>query len=431
MMRTTFAIVCLGLAFSPATADACSCAGPGSVCAAVGRADTVFVGRVVSVGASGGQVDLAVVEPLRGVQDWQVRINNGPGNCAYGFTAGESYLVYTYRTPDGQMWTSMCTRTRPVAAAAEDLAYLRSLAAIRPETPARVAGRVRLMDRFRATNDQVKPMPGIAVSATGEGRTFSATANERGEFVLNGLRLGAYDLTANVPQGYESSPARIEIHDPRGCGEVGLIVWYDGRVTGRVIDRNGSPIASLPLELVPLSDVNARPGERFHNAAQSNADGTFELRRVGPGEYVVALAGTAAPKIGIADRTFHPEVGASARTSTVTVGTGEQVRLPNSVMQGSLKLVTITGAVVDEMKQPVRDAEVMVGGRETEGGSSARLTPTLDSDGRFTFTLLEGEQYVVYVRRRAGTGPPQMGRTSFIAASGSPTVIVVVRSSRF
>jgi hypothetical protein len=124
MPRTIVALACLRLALWPASADACSCAGPGSACAAVGRADTVFVGRVVS--SSVGQVDLAVVEPLRGVQDWQVRINNGPGNCAYGFTTGESYLVYTYRTPDGQMWTSMCSRTRPVADAAEDLAYLRS-----------------------------------------------------------------------------------------------------------------------------------------------------------------------------------------------------------------------------------------------------------------------------------------------------------------
>jgi hypothetical protein len=88
------------------------------------------------------------------------------------------------------------------------------------------------MDRFRATNDEIKPMPGIAVSATGEGRTFSATTNDLGEFVLTGLRLGAYDLTTKVPQGYESPPGKIAIHDPRGCGEVGLTVWYDGSLIG-------------------------------------------------------------------------------------------------------------------------------------------------------------------------------------------------------
>lgn len=356
----------------------------------------VFVGRVVSIASSGmGQVDLAVVEPLRGVQDWQVRINNGPGNCAYQFTAGESYLVYTYRTADGQMWTNMCTRTRMVATAAEDLAYLRSLAAIRPEAPARVAGRVRLMDRFRATNEEVKPMPGITVSATGEGRTFSATANERGEFVLTGLRLGAYDLTTKVPQGYESPPARIAIHDARGCGELGLVVWYDGRITGRVVGRTGAPIRHLPLELVPVRDVDVRTGERIHNAARSNDDGTFELRRVGPGDYVVAIAGTVAPNVGSTDRALYPGAADRARASIITVGAGEQVRLQDVVMPGSLKFVTITGVVVDENKQPVRNAEVTVGGRETEGGTSVRLAAALDPEGRFTLTVLEGMQYVI------------------------------------
>lgn len=224
MPRTIVALACLGLALWPSSADACSCAGPGSPCEAVGRADTVFVGRVVSIRSSGfgSQVDLAVVEPFRGVQDWQVRINVGPGNCAYPFATGESYLVYTHRTPDGQMWTSICTRTRPIAGAAEDLAYLRSLAAIPAETPARVSGSVQLLDRFRAANDQIKPMPGIAVIATGEGGTFSARANDRGEFVLAGLRLGSYDLRTKVPQGYESPPPRIEIH-----GRSGWI--HDGR----------------------------------------------------------------------------------------------------------------------------------------------------------------------------------------------------------
>ncbi len=392
----------------------------------------VFVGRVVSIASPGvGHVDLAVIEPLRGVQDWQVRINNGPGNCGYHFIVGESYLVYTNRTADGQMWTSMCTRTRPLANAAEDLAYLRSLAAIRPETPARVAGRVRLMDRFPATNDQVKPMPGIAVSATGEGSTFSATTNERGEFVLTGLRLGAYDLTTKVPQGYESPPARIEIHDARGCGEVGLVVWYDGRITGRVVDRNGAPIRHLPLELVPVRDVDGPAGDRFRNAARSNDDGTFELRRVGPGDYVVVVAATAAPKLSVADRALNTRTGDTPRVSTVTVAPGEQVRLQNFITPDNLRLVTITGTVVDEKTQPVREAEVTVGRRETEGGSSFRLAAALDSDGRFTLTVLEGAQYVVYVRRQAAAGPPQMGLMPFTAASGSPTIRVVIRPSKF
>ena len=107
------------------------------------------------------------------------------------------------------------------------------------------------------------------------------------------------------------------------------------------------------------------------------------------------------------------------------------MRLQNFVTPDSLRLVTITGAVVDEKAQPVRDAEVTVGGRETEGGGTVRLAAALDSDGRFTLTVLEGMQYVVYVTRRTPAGPRQIGRMPFTAASGSPAVQVVTRPSRF
>lgn len=433
MLRTIVALAYVGSALWPARADACSCARAGSPCEGVGQADSVFVGRVVSVESSGlgGTVDLAVVEPFRGGLNWQVRIDNGPGNCAYSFTAGESYLVYTHKTPDGRMGTSMCTRTRPVADAAEDLSYLRALAAISPNTPARVTGRVQLMDRFRTTNDQVRPMPGVAISAIGQGRTFSATADDRGEFTLTGLRLGAYDLTTKAPQGYESPPVKIEIHDPRGCREIRLVVWYDGRVNGRLIDRNGRPIGHLPIELVPVGDITARAGEGFFNKARSNDDGTFEMRRVGPGDYVLAVAGTAAPQFGVTARAFSSGAGDPTRAVTVTVGAGEQVGLQNLALPNGLKLVTITGAVIDEKQQPVRDAAVSIGGRETERGGYVRLPLAPDSQGRFTLTVMEGTRYVVYATRRAGPGPPQTGRTEFTASSASPAVTVMVQPPRF
>ena len=180
------------------------------------------------------------------------------------------------------------------------------------------------MDRFRATNDQIKPMPGIAVSAAGEGGTFSATANDRGEFVLTGLRLGAYNVTTKVPQGYESLPARIEI--PRSTR---LRRGRADRLVRRPHERprrrsNGTPIGHLPLELVPARDLNTPAGERFYNTARSNDDGTFELRRVGPGDYVVAVAATAAPKVGIANRALYAGAGDAARASTIAVGAGSR-----------------------------------------------------------------------------------------------------------
>ena len=131
----------------PTSAHACSCAGDGLPCDAAFRADAVFVGHVLSIESSRGggnfrlraQVEIAVLEAFRGLLQPQVALVAEGSNCDYPFRMGETYVVYAYRLADGQLVTSICTRTRPVAQATEDLTYLRSLATMDPARPARLA----------------------------------------------------------------------------------------------------------------------------------------------------------------------------------------------------------------------------------------------------------------------------------------------------
>ena len=44
--------------------------------------------------------------------------------CGYPFELGKEYLVYAYRASNGQLHTSICTRTRLLTQAAEDLVAL-------------------------------------------------------------------------------------------------------------------------------------------------------------------------------------------------------------------------------------------------------------------------------------------------------------------
>jgi hypothetical protein len=202
---------------------------------------------------------------------------------------GESFVVYAHRTPEGHLTTSICTRTRPVSSAAEDLAYLRSLTAIVPGAPARIAGRVQLWDWSKPSGAHSISIGGVAVTATREGRSVSTRADDRGEFELTGLSLGTYELVAKAPDGYDSIPRTLEIHDPRGCGTTSLLLRYDGRVTGRVVDSNGNGIQGLPIELLPSADVDKPGGGSNIPKAWTAADGTFAIRLVAPGEYVLGF----------------------------------------------------------------------------------------------------------------------------------------------
>ena len=236
-------------------------------------------------------VQFAVVEAFRGFQLSQVTVVTGYGqtDCGYPFRMGESYVVYTHGSSTGQLSTSICSRTRPVANAAEDLTYLRSLAAIRPGDLASVAGRVQLWEWPRRADRELQPMPGVTVTATGEGRTVSTRADNRGGFELTGLPVGEYEVVARAPQGYAGVPLNVTINDPRGCGAPVLYVRYDSRVMGRVVDGRGGGIRGLPLDLVPTADVDKPGGSGNRVQAWTAADGTFELRLVAPGEYVLGF----------------------------------------------------------------------------------------------------------------------------------------------
>jgi hypothetical protein len=433
-LLTTLAVCAIGLL--PKAADACSCAVPGSACDAAWGAEAVFVGNVVSIESSSvgeRRVQLAVVEGFRGFQLSQVTLVTGYGqaDCGYPFQIGESYVVYAHRSPQGQLSTNICSRTRLVRNAPEDLTYLRSLASIPPGSLARVAGRVQL---WQLGPNPGGPVPNVTVTARGEGRTLSARADSRGEFELPGLPLGKYEIVARVPAGYESIPRTVEIHDPRGCGPTILYVRYDGRVAGRVVDRRGVGVRGLPVELVLPADVDKPGGSSNCFQTWTSADGSFELGLVSPGEYVLGFNTI----VGIDGqrtwpRAFHPGVTEPAGAARITVSAAARVRLRDFVVPDGIRLVTVQGIVVDEAGRPVSDATIALRDN-TEGPNIIGPRFITGDDGRFAFSVVEGK-YDVHVTRYVGADPAtrevQIAMVAFTASATTPLVTAVMKPNRY
>ena len=58
----------------------------------------------------------------------EVVTGQGGGDCGYPFQVGVDYVVYARRNAEGQLETGICSRTRTLAQAAEDLDYFRGMA---------------------------------------------------------------------------------------------------------------------------------------------------------------------------------------------------------------------------------------------------------------------------------------------------------------
>jgi hypothetical protein len=128
-MKNVLLGLVLAVSFAAVRADACSCVGPGTPTHELGRATAVFAGKVVNIvrdpSGFGLIVTFHVDRQWKGVHDHMVTVKTGPHSaaCGFGFRAHHEYLVYAHDY-QGHLHTSLCTRTKALAQATEDLREL-------------------------------------------------------------------------------------------------------------------------------------------------------------------------------------------------------------------------------------------------------------------------------------------------------------------
>ena len=116
------------LALPVSVALACSCMELPPPVEAMGQADAVFTGRVLSAVPSGStdgyEYMIQIHAVWKGAATVELRVETGdPAMCGLWLQPGETYLVYADEF-DGVMSTNNCTRSREIGFADEDLAAL-------------------------------------------------------------------------------------------------------------------------------------------------------------------------------------------------------------------------------------------------------------------------------------------------------------------
>lgn len=130
--RLAAAVLLIGLSFLLVAREvrACSCRDPGSPSEALTQSRAVFAGKVVSIRDANSRAITAgsayrIVAEFKVYSIWKgpnyetiyVTTNVSGASCGVGFARGGEYLVYSW---DGY-GASLCSRTRPLRFAQEDL----------------------------------------------------------------------------------------------------------------------------------------------------------------------------------------------------------------------------------------------------------------------------------------------------------------------
>ena len=399
-------VAVLGLAAQPA--EACSCVGTFSgnpACQARWQYTEIFRGKVTSIsraepnkergiGSGATWIHFEVLEGFLGAGSRTYDLLNAGSSCDFVFVPGKEYLVYAHT---GRV--SICTPTREVEGAGDDLKYLRSIPAA-PPREGRIIGMARHVE-WTQPDRKDAPVAGARITVEGQGLRRSAVTSADGRYEVR-VPAGEYRVRAEVAAGMYSGPLwqeRVTVKDARGCGVADFTVAFNGRLNARILAGNGKPVAHLGLKLVSVETEN-RPGDV---TAQTDELGQLRLEHIPPGRFVLGLDvpdGTS--KRGV-NEFFLP--GLSERTSakTISLRPSEELELGDVVIPDMLRFVTLTGVVQDSWGKPVERASVYLkpaGYPDAQIGAAIRTR----ADGQFSAALLEGHEYAVIVEMFT---PPQ------------------------
>lgn len=437
------ALVAVGAVLAPGRAEACTCVVGAPICDTFWKTDAVFAGEVLEIAPipnpSGRQfmahkrVRFRVEQSWRGAVEGTVEITTGSGggDCGYGFEKGERYLVYA-SARDGALSTSICSRTRPLARASEDLDYLK--AALRPSATGRVFGVVRYQqdrgprgpDRFAA---------GYTVRLSAGDRRWTATTGPDGRYEFTGVAAGEYAIALETPATeHADGPRTVTLADPRGCAAGDFYVVPDGRIAVRLVDGAGQPRPRLRVELL---DLDALPADRPafpRDTRETDADGRVEFARLHPNRYVLAVNATRPPSVAQPfAMTFFPGAASAGDAREITLGVGERLDLGDWPLAGALAERRIEGRVAWPDGRPAAGAHVILNAARNGPWANRpvdRGFATADADGRFAFTGYEGIAYTVFAFMNAGNPVVQWSspRVEVAADASADGMVLTLRA---
>lgn len=230
----------LAIVAFPTRGDACSCVTGAPLCETFWTTPLVFSGTVLEIVPAaarnkeprtlryGRVVRFKVTQTWRGeaAGTLDVRTGMGGGDCGFAFVTGQEYLVYAHGSP-GAYSTGICSRTRLVSRASEDLAYLKS--ALQPAAAGRIFGTATYQ---RTSSDPpASTVAGYTVTLAQGDRKWTTTTGGDGTYEFRGIPAGSYTVALTVLATEEvSGPATIELADPRGCATANFTVIIDGRI---------------------------------------------------------------------------------------------------------------------------------------------------------------------------------------------------------
>jgi hypothetical protein len=398
-------------------AVACLCMPPLSgkhPCQSYWASDVVFTGllsELTEVETKYGKRLVArfnIEEAFRGVDTRSIEVYTGfgGGDCGYPFGSGYRYFVYAHRDlQDGRISTSSCSGTTSLEGAAQDLEYARAMR--RGETNGVIFGvAIRYLRPDFQTAGRHEAMPQLPVVIEGNGLSFTRLTDKNGRFLRGGLPEGKYRVRMELPEGLPPLPPQEVMISKMKCAAMEFVASSLAMIKGRLVDAEGISLGKTPVHLIP-TDENIQIVENGHLnlRASTEADGSFAIPGIPPGEYLLVLNPHVLPNVSPRSydppypRTYFPGTSARDAGKVFQVSKGEQIEIEDFKVLPRLVTGTINGQVEWPDGMPAVGVYVIL---ESPDYPNYRKDVMVDESGRFEIEGYKGYRYRLVAQHSLG-----------------------------
>jgi hypothetical protein len=291
----------------------------------------------------------------------------------------------------------------------------------------------------------------LVLSAPGQQKTSSATADLQGRYEFTELPAGRYTLIASKTsyvtlqygqrRAFESGKP-IELADAATLEKVDFVLPRGGVISGAVVDDLGEPVAGVRVTAMRSRyDGGKRKLAPTGRAAETNDLGQYRIYGLQPGTYFVAtlpisgplamiLAGGAldpsALEAGVQfPSAYYPGTLNAAEAQHVTVRMAQE-RAGTDFVQLPGRLVRVSGTVVDPQGRSQAPMMVMLMSTTSIGNM---MNGTVKPDGSFTIPNVAPGEYALGATMTDPATSQMQSTTLMLTVTGDDVNVTIPMSS--